>query len=84
VTVWGFLLAALKAAPELLRLINSLRAAADAAEQRGIGRDQAVKESLENGARLVTEANEARAEAERRHANDPSDAAFDPEFMRKE
>ena len=80
----AFILAALKALPELIALINAIMRAADQRTQRGIGYDQAVKDSLVEGARRVTAADEAEEAARKDHAAHPSDDdGFDREFERK-
>lgn len=78
-------MAALKALPELIALIALFKRSADARVERGIGFDQAVKESLVKGTELLRLANAAEEQARRDHANNPtSDDAFDKEFMRKD
>lgn len=80
----AFIGAALKVLPLVLQLIQMFKSAADAKEQRGIGRDQAVKESIEEGVALIAQAREVEAEAAKKHAADPTDDAFDHEFERKD
>ncbi len=84
-TVLAYIGAALKVLPLVLQLIQMFKSSAYAKEQRGIGRDQAVKESLEEGAAIIAKARAIEAEAEKRHAEHPNDdGGFDPEFQRKD
>jgi hypothetical protein len=84
VTTWAFISAALKALPLVLQLIQQFKSAADAKIQRGIGHDQAVKESLEEGAAMIATARQVEAEAAKDHATIKDDTAFDNEFQRKD
>lgn len=79
----SFILSALKVLPQVLQLINTVMSRVEARTQRGIGYDQAVKESLEETNDLVAKAHEAEVEADKRHKSDPTDGAFDREFERK-
>lgn len=81
---WTFIAAAIKALPLVLQLIQMFKSSADAKVQRGIGYDQAVKESLEEGAAMIATSRQVEAEAAAKHASDPEDTAFDPEFKRKD
>ncbi len=83
-TTLAYIGAALKVLPLILQLIQMFKSAADAKVERGVGRDQAVKESLEEGVALVAEARRIEAEAAAKHAADPTDDAFDREFERKD
>jgi hypothetical protein len=78
------ILALLKALPEVIALWNRIAIMADAATQRGLGRDQAVKEALQAATVDLEAANAARAEAEAAHNAHPNDdGGFDQEFQRK-
>ena len=80
-TGWfAFVLAALKALPALIGLIQSIKGDADAAKNQGTGYDKAVKDSLETAASRVKLAREIEIEAEKDHAAKSDDSAFDPEF----
>lgn len=83
-STWAFIGAALKVLPLVLQLVQMFKSSADAKEARGIGRDQAVKESLEEGAALITKARAIEVETAKKHAADPTDDAFDREFERKD
>lgn len=83
-STWAFIGAALKVLPLLLQLVQMFKSSADAKEARGIGRDQAVKESLEEGAALIAKARAIEVETAKKHAADPTDDAFDPEFRRND
>lgn len=72
----AFILAALKSLPLILDLISRFKRSADEKVQRGIGYDQAVKEALEEGARVLAVADEAEREARKGHASDRTDGAF--------
>lgn len=84
VSWWTFVAAALKSLPLILQLIGQFKSSADAKANRGIGYDQAVKESLEEGAASIATARQVEAEAEKDHATIKDDTAFDPEFHRKD
>jgi hypothetical protein len=84
VSTLAFIGAALKVLPLVLQLIQMFKSSADAKVQRGLGYDQAVKESLEEGAAIIATARQVEAEAAAKHASDPEDTAFDPEFQRKD
>lgn len=56
----------------------------EAAQQRGVGRMEAVSEALTIQAEETRLAQAARFEAHSEHANKPGDDAFDPEFKRSE
>ena len=80
----AFLLAALKVLPLVLNLISMFKRSADEKVQRGLGYDQAVKESLEEGAARLKLARKAEQEALQDHAAHPTtDDAFDQDFARK-
>lgn len=79
-----FILAALKMLPAVVALFNALVARADAKVQRGLGYDQAVKDTLVQSAESVRKGDLAEEEARRDHAAKPGDDAFDAEFMRKD
>lgn len=83
-TIWAFITAALKVLPIVLDLIRMFKASADAKVQQGIGRDQAVREALQEGARRIALADAAEQQARKDHAEKAGDDAFDPEFMRKD
>lgn len=82
VSWWTFVAAALKSLPLVLQLIGQFKSAADAKTNRGIGYDQAVKESLEEGSAMIATARQVEAEAAKDHASKADDTAFDQEFRR--
>lgn len=82
---WTALLAAaIKSLPLILQIIQQFKSSADAKVQRGLGRDEAVAESLTEVARKVGVAHQVEDEADKDHASKPDDTAFDPEFQRKD
>ena len=81
---WTFIAAALKSLPLVLQLIQTFKSSSDAKVARGIGHDQAVKESLQEAAAMIATARQVEAEAAKDHAAIKDDTAFDPEFMRKD
>jgi hypothetical protein len=82
-TGWlAFVLAALKALPALISLIQSIKGSAEAAKNQGIGYDKAVKDSLETAAARVKIARDVEIEAEKDHAAKADDSAFDQDFRR--
>lgn len=77
--------ALLSALPQLLKLFNLIMAMVRDAEQRGIGRAEAVKEALEKAHMDIAAGNAAEERARADHAAHPnSDAGFDDEFKRSE
>lgn len=82
VSWWTFVAAALKSLPLVLQLIGQFKSAADAKVNRGIGYDQAVKESLEEGSAMIATARQVETEAAKEHATKADDTAFDSEFKR--
>ena len=83
-TTWAFIAAALKALPLVLQLIQAFKSSADGKVQRGIGHDQAVKESLQEASAMIAAARQVEADAAKDHAAIKDDTAFDPEFQRKD
>ena len=73
-----------KLLPLVLQLISSIMSWAKSAQDRGLGRTEAIAEALQESTKAVDEANKARQEAAARHAADPTDTAFDDGFQRKE
>lgn len=74
----------LKLLPLVLQLISSVMSMAKSAQDRGLGRTEAIAEALTASAAAVDEANKAREEARMRHQLDHTDVAFDPDFQRPE
>ena len=79
----GVLFALLKALPQVLALINHIADYAKSAQDRGIGRDQAVAEALTIAADGIAVSQAVRERARREHASKLGDDAFDPDFQRK-
>lgn len=75
-------LALLRALPLVLAVVREIIAYVKAAEQRQIGRQEAVNEALVIQADQLRIAREARFEAEQKHAKDQTDDAFDQDFKR--
>lgn len=80
----GLLAAAIKSLPLILQLIQQFKSSADAKVQRGLGREEAVAESLAEISRKVGVAHQVEAEADMDHASKPDDTAFDSEFQRRD
>lgn len=77
------LLTLLKLLPDVLSLLRMITEYSIAAEQRAIGRDQAVSEALTIAAENLRLATEARFTAEADHRAHPDDdAGFDAEWRR--
>lgn len=74
--------AVLSALPKLLALIQFIAGMVRDAEQRGLGRQDAIAEALEIAHRDLAAADAAANEARGRHAATPSDDAFDRTFQR--
>ncbi len=74
--------ALLKALPDIARLITFLTTMVQEKAQQGIGYDKAIKQALEEGHRILAEADAERVNAEIGHNTDPTDGAFDPDFKR--
>lgn len=76
-------LALLQALPKILALFQFILGKANDAEQRGLGRKEAVAEGLQIAMDDLSKADEARNAARLRHAADKTDGAFNGEFERK-
>jgi hypothetical protein len=76
VTFWAIL----KALPQILSLIQLLAQKVRDAEQRGIGRQEAVAEALTIAQQQIATANAAEIRATQSHAKDKTDGAFDQDF----
>ncbi|GJD97733.1 hypothetical protein [Methylobacterium iners] len=74
-------LALIKAVVQLLGLVMGR---ANAERERGLGRTEAIVASLEQTVVAIRTAREVEAQAEATHRADPTDGAFDLEFMRKD
>ena len=79
----GILLALVKALPQVLALINTIAGFVKSAQDRGIGRDQAVAEALALAAAELARAQQAREAARAEHARTRDDTAFDGDFERR-
>lgn len=78
-TLWALL----SALPKIVALFQFLAAMVRDAEQRGLGRQEAISEALTIAHRQLAEADAAEVEARADHAAHPDDdAAFDQEFRR--
>lgn len=67
-----------------LQLINALVTRANAERERGLGRAEAMANSLQAATAAIAVARRAEAEADAAHRADPTDGAFDLDFMRKD
>jgi hypothetical protein len=75
--------ALITALPKILALIQFITGMVRDAEQRGVGRQEAINEALTLAHRQLAEADAAELEANAAHAKHPdSDDAFDNEFKR--
>jgi hypothetical protein len=80
---WTFLVAALKALPLVLQLVQQIKSAADAKANQGIGYDQAVADGLKTASEQLAQADAAVAEAKARQAAHPdNDDGRDTDFRR--
>lgn len=78
-------LAVLQALPKILTLIQFFAGMVRDAEQRGLGRAEAIAEAADKVQRDVQTARDAETKAKADHAAHPKDdGGFDPEFMRKD
>lgn len=79
------LTAIISALPKLLSLITLILTMVRDAEQRGLGRTEAVAEALEQAHKDIAYAQAIEEEARRSHnANPDDDSGFDPEFRRRD
>ena len=78
------LLAILSALPKLLSLIQFFAGMVRDAEQRGLGRKEAIAEAAERAHFDLAAADAAEIEASQSHAKDKTDEAFDPAFKRED
>ena len=77
------LVAILKVVPDFLALLRTIMEYVVRAEEREIGRQQAVSEAVTIAAEELRLAAQARFEGEQAHrANPDDDSAFDQEFRR--
>lgn len=76
-------LAILSALPKILQIIQFFMAKVDEAEQRGLGRKEAVAEAAEQTHRDLAWADAAENEAIQAHRTNPNDdGGFDPDGQR--
>lgn len=78
------LLAILSALPKLIALVQFVTGMVSDAEQRGLGRKEAIAEALEQAHLELALADAASIEAEHDHAMIDDDSAFDHDFQRKD
>lgn len=79
----SLILALFKAAPGIIDLFKRVMALYEDNRARNVGFDDAINRALQQAAKDVQAAREARDEAEYFHSSHPDDSAFDQEFMRK-
>ena len=65
-----------------LQLVTFLTSMMHDREQQGIGRTQALAEALQEAHKALALADAAQIQADQAHAKDPTDNAFDRDFMR--
>jgi hypothetical protein len=76
------ILAVLAALPKILQLVQFFLAKANDAEQRGIGRKEAIAEAVENMHKDLALADAAEQQGLAAHATHADDSAFDQSFQR--
>jgi hypothetical protein len=76
--------AILSALPKIIALFQFIAGMVNDAEQRGLGRKEALAEALEMAHRDMAIADAAEAEAMAQHAKIKDDNAFDRDFERKD
>lgn len=79
---WVFAL--IKAMPQLIALASAFQHMVENKIQRGLGRDEAIKETLQEAAAHLARGDEAERDARRDHAQHKDDTAFDQEFIRRD
>jgi hypothetical protein len=78
------LLAIISAVPKIIALFQLITGMVRDAEQRGIGRKEAVSDALATAHFDIASGDAAVMEAVSRHAKINDDTAFDPAFKRKD
>jgi hypothetical protein len=73
----------LKLLPALIGMVESIIQSARDNRLLEAGQAEAIAAALTKAQAQVALARQAEADAEERHVKDPSDAAFDPDFERK-
>lgn len=68
----------------LVQLLGLVMSRANAERERGLGRTEAIAAGLQQTVATIRTAREVEAQAETAHRADPTDAAFDLEFMRRD
>lgn len=79
---WSTISALLQALPAILRLFQSAVDYAAVKEATKAGRAEAISEALIIAANEIDQATKIRVEADKIHAKDDTDNAFDNEFKR--
>jgi hypothetical protein len=74
----------IKAIPYVLRIVSAIMQRAHDDKMIGLGEAKAMEKTAAAINAIVAEAKAAAEEAERRHASDPTDDAFDRSFERKD
>lgn len=77
-------LAILSALPKIVALFQFIAGMVHDAEQRGLGRKEAVADALEQAHIELAWADAAEQEAMQSHAKKNDDSAFDPTFKRED
>lgn len=77
-------LAILSALPKLIALVQFIAGMVRDSEQRGLGRQEAISEALEQAHLELAWADAAGREADDDHAKVTDDRAFDPTFRRED
>ncbi len=76
-------LAIMSALPKILALVQFFMAKVHDAEQRGLGRKEAVADAAEVMHLDLARADAAEVQATQSHAKDKTDSAFDNDFRRE-
>jgi hypothetical protein len=83
-TMLAFISFLLSAVPKLLELMSKLVAYAHDRELISLGETKAIAAALKKLSDVVEIARQVEADAEKKHADDPTDSAFDRDFERKD
>jgi hypothetical protein len=83
---WSSIIPGLLAAlPDVISLIRSIMGHVEAAQERGVGRQEAIAEALTIASEELKLATQAVYDADSAHATHPNDdGGFDGEFQRKD
>ena len=80
----GFLPVIIKLLPTLIGIVETILQSARDNKLLEAGQAQAIAAALTRAQAPVASARQAEADADARHAKDPTDSAFDADFPRKD